>query len=56
MNRYHLITIPSERVYTHPDDLDDQSFVFEADMGTNPLDADDPELAYREYLADRFSR
>ena len=26
------------------------------DTNVNPMDADDPETAYREYLAERFSR
>jgi hypothetical protein len=54
MNNYHFIQ-PSKGVYTHNDD-DDEPFVFEASMDTNPFDMDDPELAYREYLAERFSR
>ena len=43
-------------VYIKDDTDEDEPFIFEADMGTNPLDMDDPETAYREYLAERFSR
>jgi hypothetical protein len=38
------------------DEPDDEPFVFEATTDRNPMDADDPEHAYREYLAERFSR
>ena len=43
-------------VYINEDQEEGEPFIFEADMGTNPMDADDPETAYREYLAERFSR
>jgi hypothetical protein len=43
-------------VYIKDDMEEDDPFIFEADMGTNPLESDDPETAYREYLAERFSR
>ena len=55
MNHYHFVK-PSKGAYTHLDDIEDEPFVFEANMETNPMDADDPEHAYREYLAERFSR
>lgn len=44
--------------YTPSGDLDDEPFVFEQPTHThvNPLDMDDPEVAYHEYLAERFSR
>ena len=56
MLRHYLILPTSERVYTHIDEPTDEPFVFEANMDTNPMDADDPEFAYREYLAERFAR
>lgn len=56
MNRYHFVTPINERAYTHLSTTDDEPFVFEADVGTNPMDMDDPEFAYREYLAERFAR
>lgn len=36
----------------------DEPFMFEAENVThpNPFESDDPEVAYHEYLADRFSR
>ena len=43
-------------VYIKDDMEDEEPFIFEADMGINPLDMDDPEVAYHEYLAERFSR
>ena len=43
-------------VYINEDQEEGEPFIFEADMGTSPLDMDDPETAYREYLAERFSR
>jgi len=43
-------------VYINEDMDDREPFIFEADMGTNPLESDDPETAYHEYLAERFSR
>lgn len=52
MTRHHFI----ERVYTHMDEPHEEPFVFEATLDASPLDADDPEFAYREYLAERFSR
>lgn len=55
MQRHYFIATPSERVYTHMDETD-EPFVFEASTDVNPLDMDDPEFAYREYLAERFSR
>ena len=56
MLRHYFILPTTERVYTHMDEPDDEPFVFEANMDTNPMDADDPEFAYREYLAERFAR
>jgi hypothetical protein len=37
---------------------DDEPFVFETHTHThvNPFESDDPEVAYHEYLAERFSR
>lgn len=55
MQRHYFIATPSERAYTHMDEAD-EPFVFEASTDANPLDMDDPEYAYREYLAERFSR
>jgi hypothetical protein len=43
-------------VYINEDAEDPEPFIFEADTNVNPMDADDPETAYREYLAERFSR
>jgi hypothetical protein len=43
-------------VYIKEDMDDSEPFIFEADTNVNPLDMDDPETAYREYLAERFSR
>jgi hypothetical protein len=43
-------------VYINEDMDDTEPFIFEADTNVNPMDADDPETAYREYLAERFSR
>ena len=43
-------------VYINEDMDDREPFIFEADTNVNPMDADDPETAYREYLAERFSR
>jgi len=45
-------------MYTYiNEDMDDsEPFIFEADTNVSPMDADDPETAYREYLAERFSR
>lgn len=56
MSRHYFIIESTERVYTHLDEPTDEPFVFEATMDTNPLDMDDPEYAYREYLAERFAR
>ena len=56
MLRHYFILPTTERVYTHMDEPDDEPFVFEASTDHNPLDMDDPEFAYREYLAERFSR
>lgn len=44
--------------YTPNGDLDDEPFVFEQPTHThiNPFETDDPEVAYHEYLAERFSR
>lgn len=55
MQRHYFIATPSERVYTHMDEPD-EPFIFEASTDLSPLDMDDPEYAYREYLAERFSR
>ena len=54
MTRYYLITPPA-CAYTHMDE-NDEPFVFEATPDNNPMDMDDPETAYREYLAERFAR
>ena len=43
-------------VYIKEDMEEDDPFIFEAQTNVNPLDMDDPETAYREYLAERFSR
>lgn len=43
-------------VYIKDDMEEDDTFLLEADVGPSPLDMDDPETAYREYLAERFSR
>jgi hypothetical protein len=43
-------------VYINDDMDDSEPFIFEADTNVNPMDADYPETAYREYLAERFSR
>ena len=56
MSRHYFILPTSERVYTHMDEPLDEPFIFEASTDTSPLDMDDPEFAYREYLAERFSR
>lgn len=56
MSRQFFVIPTTERVYTHMDDLNDEPFVFEATTDHNPLDMDDPEFAYREYLAERFAR
>ena len=56
MSRHYFIIESTERVYTHMDEPTDEPFVFEATMDNNPMDADDPEYAYREYLAERFAR
>ncbi len=54
MTRYYLITPPA-CAHTHTDETD-EPFVFEATPDNNPMDMDDPETAYREYLAERFAR
>ena len=41
-------------IYTPQDD--DEPYVYEAITDTSPFDMDDPEFAYREYLAERFAR
>lgn len=56
MTRQFFVIPMDEGVYTHMDDMRDEPFVFEASTDTNPLDMDDPEFAYREYLAERFAR
>jgi len=56
MNRHFFIIPSNERVYTHLDEPDDEPFVFEATMDSNPMDMDDPETSYRQYLAERFAR
>lgn len=56
MSRHHFLAQIPERVYTHMDEPLDEPFVFEATTEHSPLDMDDPEFAYREYLAERFSR
>lgn len=56
MNRYHFVIPTNERVYTHMDEPTDEPFIFEATTDSSPFDMDDPEFAYREYLAERFAR
>lgn len=56
MSRHYFIIESTERVYTHMDEPNDEPFVFEASTDTSPFDMDDPEFAYREYLAERFAR
>ena len=56
MQRHYFIATPRECVYTHIDEPTDEPFVFEASTDTSPFDMDDPEFAYREYLAERFAR
>jgi hypothetical protein len=56
MNRHFFIIPNNERVYTHLDEPDDEPFVFEATMDSSPMDMDDPETSYRQYLAERFAR
>ena len=56
MSRHYFIIESTERVYTHLDEPTDEPFVFEASTDSSPFDMDDPEYAYREYLAERFSR
>jgi len=56
MQRHYFIATPRECVYTHIDEPTDEPFVFEASTDHSPLDMDDPEFAYREYLAERFAR
>lgn len=55
MQRHYFIE-STERVYTHIDEPADEPFIFEASTDASPFDMDDPEYAYREYLAERFSR
>ena len=56
MSRHYFIIESTERVYTHLDEPTDEPFVFEASTDSSPFDMDDPEYAYREYLAERFAR
>ena len=52
----HFIYTPSD---ARMDFLgDDEPFIFEEHTHThaNPFESDDPEVAYHEYLAERFSR
>jgi hypothetical protein len=56
MSRHFFILPTSERAYTHMDEPLDEPYVFEASTDLNPLDMDDPEVSYREYLAERFAR
>jgi hypothetical protein len=35
---------------------DNDDYVFESELTPNPFDSDDPEVAYHEYLAQRFAR
>jgi hypothetical protein len=44
--------------YTYtPDAEADDEYIFEFDAPeANPFETDDPEMAYRNYLAERFSR
>lgn len=55
MERTHFVHIhtsyPSESTYS-----DDEPYIFEVEDTPNPFDADDPEVAYHEYLAQRFAR
>jgi len=50
----HLIYTPRDERMGFMED--EEPFIFEASTDHNPLDMDDPEVAYREYLAERFSR
>lgn len=48
-------------IYTPSDDRmdfmgNDEPFIFEEHTHANPFESDDPEVAYHEYLAERFSR
>lgn len=52
MDRTHFIAIPIPR---DTDFADDEPFIFEVEDTPNPFDADDPEVAYHEYLAQRFA-
>jgi hypothetical protein len=56
MSRHYFILPTTERVYTHMDEPLDEPYVFEASTDSSPFDMDDPEYAYREYLAERFAR
>lgn len=52
MERTHFVPvcIPSDTTYA-----DDDMLLFEVEDTPNPLDSDDPEVAYHEYLAQRFA-
>ena len=56
MSRQFFVIPTTERVYTHMDEPLDEPYVFEASTDHSPLDMDDPEFSYREYLAERFAR
>lgn len=43
-------------VCAYTPDGDDEPFMFEAEARPNPFESDDPEVAYHEYLAERFSQ
>lgn len=55
MDRTHFVFLKTSDA---PIDFleDEDQFVFEIEDKPNPFDADDPEVAYHEYLAQRFSR
>ena len=43
--------------YTYTPDAEDVEYIFEYEaVEANPFETDDPESAYRNYLAERFSR
>ena len=44
--------------YTRDGDIDEDPVVVDTYTHThlNPMDSDDPEVAYHEYLAERFAR
>jgi len=52
MDRTHFIPVRAPR---DTDFADDEPFIFEVEDTPNPMDSDDPEVAYHEYLAQRFA-